>query len=220
MSLTQAEQLFAGVHENAINDLVTAFCTRRPRHLLYGSPAFVPSTTVAATSMNAINFPGVPGGIQWLVRLSVPRIDLHPQSAPLPPELLLAPGQFSGSIEVTICLDCRRIGFDPQSNQHLSTPHPLRELTCWTVGLVFLGHIEPALTAGGADAIALVADRVEIVDIRPEELESLLECLLFMIIQGFLADMRLPMTTFAFNPFTPVAGPLIEGDQVKLRGNF
>ena len=75
MSLTESQAVFASVHENALNDVLTAFCTDRPRYLVYGSPAFVPATTIAETGMAAIAFPGIAGGIQWRVRLSIPRID-------------------------------------------------------------------------------------------------------------------------------------------------
>src|SRR5215470_6051084 len=89
MSLTQAEAVFASIHETALNDLLTAFFTDRPRYRVYGSMSFVPSTTVAETNMPAIPFPGVPGGIQWRVRLGIPKIDLFKQTLPLPPELSL-----------------------------------------------------------------------------------------------------------------------------------
>jgi hypothetical protein len=94
MSLTQAEAVFASTHETALNDLLTAFFTDRPRYLVYGSPSFVPSTSVAETTMAAIAFPGVAGGIQWRVTLGIPRVDLFKQTMPLPPELSLNPGQF------------------------------------------------------------------------------------------------------------------------------
>src|SRR5258705_10860111 len=100
MSLTAAQTVFASIHEDALNDLITAFCTARPHFLAYGSPSFVPVTTVAETAMAAIDFPGVPGGIQWRVRLSIPRVDLFKQTTPLPPELTLGPGQFSAQIDV------------------------------------------------------------------------------------------------------------------------
>jgi hypothetical protein len=44
MSLTETHEVFAAVHKDALNDLITAFCTDRPRYLVYGSPAFVPVT--------------------------------------------------------------------------------------------------------------------------------------------------------------------------------
>src|SRR5262245_51387204 len=98
MSLTETEEVFAAIHEHALNDLLTAFCADRPRHLVYGSPSFVAATTVAETSMPAIAFPGVPGGIQWRVRLTIPRVDLFKQTMALPPELALPPGRFSAQI--------------------------------------------------------------------------------------------------------------------------
>ena len=107
MSLTETETVFASIHENALNDLLRAFFTARPHYLHYGSPSFVPATTVAETSMPAIAFPGVPGGIQWRVRLTIPVVDLFKQSSPLPPELTLSPGEFSAHIGVELCLDCR-----------------------------------------------------------------------------------------------------------------
>ena len=120
MSLTDAQEVFASVHESAINDFITAFCTHRPRYLTYGSPAFVPSTTAAATTMDAINFPGVPGGIQWRVRLGIPQIDLFKQTTSLPPELTLGAGQFSVRLDAELCIECRRIRID----RSRLGPHP------------------------------------------------------------------------------------------------
>ncbi len=237
MSLTQADIAFASIHEDAINDALTAFCHDRPRYLVYGSPAFVPVTTVAETSMPAIGFPGVPGGIQWRIRLSTPRVDLFKQTTPLPPELSLGPGQFSARIAAELCLDCGRIRIDPKpprqkperghGDQPTHDPpaddrHPLREVTCCRLEVFVVGHVEHVLASTGQDAIAFAVDAVEIVDIKPEELESVLECLLFMILQAVLSQIRLPLDALRANAFGLVlsAGPLIEDDQVKVRGNF
>ncbi len=233
MSLTETEEVFASIHEDALNDLLSAFCSDRPRYLVYGSPAFVPTTTVAETTMPAIAFPGVPGGIQWRIRLTTPHIDLFKQSSPLPPELSLAPGEFSASVGVELCLDCRRIKIDPRpprgkpgerqpDDRRPDDRHPLEELTCCKLELFAIGHLQHVLTSTGEDAIALAVDAVEIVDIKPGEVESLLECLLFMILQAVLAEIRLPLRALRVGAFqlTPIVGPLIEDDQVKMRGNF
>lgn len=236
MSLTQAEEVFASIHEDALNDALTAFCTDRPRYLVYGSPAFVPVTTVAETSMAAIAFPGVPGGIQWRIRFEIPRIDLFKQSAPLPPELTLGPGQFSARIAVELCLDCGRIRIDPRpprekfgdrapndrKDDRKDDRHPLREVTCCRLEVFAVGHIERVMTSTGEDAITFAVDRVEIVDIKPDEVESVLECLLFMILQAVLAQIRLPLRALRAGAFqlALTVGPLIEDDQVKVRGNF
>lgn len=235
MSLTETETVFASVHENALNDLLTAFCTNRPRYLVYGSPAFVPVTTVAETTMAAIAFPGVPGGIQWRLRLSIPRVDLFKQSSPLPPQLNLGPGQFSAAIDAQLCIDCRRLKIDPrpprpkdtskdQHNEREDPKHSNRNTsgkpTCFNLKVFVIGHVEHVLTSTGEDAIAFAVDAVEIVDIKPDELESFLECLMFMILQAVFAEIRLPFKALRVGAFTLslTVGPLIEDDQIKVRG--
>lgn len=236
MSLTEAEAVFASVHETALNDLITAFCTDRPRYLVYGSPSFVPVTTVAETAMPGIPFPGIPGGINWRIRLGVPRIDLFKQTDPLPPELVLGPGQFSGRLDAELCIDCRKIRIDPKpprpnSPTHGDNPnnqdkprdtHPIAELTCFKLQVFLIGHLEHVMASNGEDAIALAVDQVEIVDIKPTDLESFLECLLFMILQAVLAEIRLPLRALRAGAFqlVPTVGPLIEDDQIKMRGTL
>jgi hypothetical protein len=78
MSLTLADTVMAAVHENGVNDFLAAFFNARRRHLVYGTPAFVPVTTVSATSISAMTFPGVPGGIDILVVFSPPTVDFEP----------------------------------------------------------------------------------------------------------------------------------------------
>lgn len=233
MSLTQAETVFASVHEDAVNDAFTAFCTARPRYLAYGSPAFTPVTTAAETRMDAIAFPGVPGGIQWRLRLSIPRVDLFKQTQSLPPELSLGPGQFSMALDAELCIECRKIRIDPkpprpdkgrgQDNPNeppRDDKHPLSELTCFKLRVFAVGHIEHVMTSTGEDGIAFAIDAVEIVDIKPDELESFLECLLFLILQAVLAGIRLPLRALRAGAFqlVPVVGPIIEDDQIKARG--
>src|SRR6188472_3335495 len=108
MSFTAVQQVFGSIHESALNDMIHAFLTARPRYLRYGSSAFVPATTVNATHMDAILFPGITGGIDWAVGFEIPVIDLFKQSQTLPPPLTLGPGQFSLSTRVTICLNCKQ----------------------------------------------------------------------------------------------------------------
>lgn len=234
MSFTEAETVFASIHETALNDILTAFCNARPHHLAYGSPAFTPVTTIAETRMDAIPFPGIPGGIQWRLRMSVPMIDLFKQTRTLPPELALEPGQFSAEIDVELCIECRKIRIDPKpprpnrgrnddvrdGQTQNDDRHPLRELTCFKLKVFALGHLENVVTSGGEGGIAFAVDAVEIVDITPEGLESFLECLLFLILQSVLAGIRLPLRAFRIGAFqlVPVVGPLIEDDQIKARG--
>ncbi len=236
MSLTEAEDVFASAHEDALNDLLLAFASDRPRLLSYGSPAFVPVTTIAETQMAAIDFPGT-GGIEWRLRFGVPRIDLFRESHPLPPELTLGPGAFSVRLGVELCLDCRKLRIDPEppkpprdrdeppKDDHEEPPkdgHPLREMTCCKLEVVAIGHLERVATTSGEDAISFAVDAVEIVDIAPDDVESVLECLLFMILQAVLATVRIPLRALRAGAFqlSVTQGPLIEDDQVKARGDF
>lgn len=236
MSLTETQEVFASVHETALNDFIMAFCSARPRYLHYGSPAFVPATSASATTMDAINFPGVPGGIQWRVRLGVPAVDLFKQTSDLPPELSLGPGQFSLRVDAELCIECRQIRIDPkpprpnrEKDEKREEPmeahqnerrHPISELTCFRLSVFAVGHLQHVMASTGEDAIALIVDQVEIVDIRPEDLESFLECLLFLILQAVLAEIRLPLQALRVGAFalSLTSGPLIEDDCVKVRG--
>jgi hypothetical protein len=226
MSLTQSETVFASIHEDALNDLLAAFCTDRPRYLVYGSPGFVPTTTVSATAMAAIQFPGIPGGIDWALALTVPKIDLSGQSAPLPPELSLRAGQFSARLGAELCIDCRHYSNREMTREEMLTAvtihqnHRRGELTCFRMEVFLVGHIVRVPASTGEDAIALVPDAVELVDITPDTLESFLECLMLMILQGVLSGIRLPLRALragAFN-LTLTVGPIIEDDRIKVRG--
>ena len=76
MSLTETNEVVAIAHEDGLNDLLQAFFTARPRHRIYGTNAFIPSTTVNATNIPAIAFPGISGGIQFAIVIDIPKIDL------------------------------------------------------------------------------------------------------------------------------------------------
>lgn len=233
MSLTESADVFAGIHEDAINDLVAAVASDRPRLFVYGSPAFVPSTTVNETRMDPIPFPGIPGGIEWRLRFEPPHVDLFDQDDPLPPELTLDPGSFSIRTVVELCLECRRLRIDPRPrprpddrpdhpDQREEDKHPLRDATCCKLEIFAVGRLRRVFTGLGEEAITFEVHSLEIVDVAPDELETVLECLLFMILQAVLATIRLPLRALRVGAFqlTVTQGPLIEDDQVKARGDF
>ena len=241
MSLTETSEVFVAVEESALNDLIVAVCTARPHLLHYGSPAFVPASSVSATQMAPIPFPGSPG-LQWSVELSIPQLDLFKQDQPLPPELSLGPGQFSLSTVVVLCVDCAARGGkgDPQGDDHMDhgdmksdergqKPWPddrddwgkARNPVCCKLEVFAVGHLV-STWVGGQQAIGFALDSVEIVDIQPNALESVLECLLTMILRSVLATLSLPVTALELGAFTltPTEGPLIDVDRVLARGDF
>ena len=225
MSLTQAQHVFASIHESALNDLLSAFFNARPRYLRYGSPAFVPSTNVTATQMAAIAFPGLPGGIDWAVRFSTPRIDLFKQSDPLPPQLTLPPGGFSLRTDVELCVNCvhRRddkntgASHDNACNQGLGQG----QVTCTKLAVFAIGHMDSWNDSSGNGEISLRVDAVELVDITPNSLESVLECVIRMLLDAVLSQVHLPLAALRAGAFhlAVTQGPLIEDDHVLARGN-
>jgi len=236
MSLTETSEVFVAVEESALNDLITAVCGTRPHLLNYGSPAFVPASSVSATQMAPIPFPGSPG-LQWSVRLSTPVLDLFKQDRPLPPELSLGAGQFSLSTKVRLCVDCAARGRneppgeDPKGHDHPGDDQQwpddrddwgkARNPMCCTLDVFAVGHLV-STWAGGQQAIGFALDAVEIVDIEPNALESVIECLLTMILRSVLATLSLPVTALEVGAFTltPTQGPLIDVNRVLARGDF
>lgn len=244
MSLTDTSEVFVSAHEDALNDLVTAICQTRPHLLSYGSPAFVPVSDVNDTQMPPIQFPGS-GGIQWHVRFSVPHVDLFDQDAPLPAELSLGPGQFSLSTKVELCVDCRKgRGRDDDHGGHDDhdghghdgpddpdrpkpdrpwddKPGKVENPMCTALELFAVGHLVGTST-GGQPAVGFAVDAVEIVDVHPDDLESVLECLLEQILRAAIAQVRIPVSALRAGAFTltPTVGPLIETDVVLARGNL
>ncbi len=244
MSLTETSEVFVAVEESALNDLITAVCTTRPHLLHYGSPAFVPASSTSATQMAPIPFPGSPG-LQWSVELSIPQLDLFKQDLTLPPELSLGAGQFSLSTVVRLCVDCASRGKDdPTGGDHPDhdpnhdprqpddrgdKPWPddrddwgkARNPVCCRLGVHAIGHLVSTWT-GGQQALGFALDSVEIVDIEPNALESVVECLLTMILRSVLATLSLPVTALELGAFTltPTVGPLIDVDRVLARGDF
>ena len=213
MSLTETEEVFGGVHEDALNDLVRAFFGARPRYVTYGSPAFVGATSVNATQMDPIPFPFVPGGIDWAVTFSPPVIDLHPETPPAPPpEITLGPGQFTLHTGVQMCIACvftRSWRRRADAGQDTSPPRrrAARDATCFKLEVHTLGHLELVTSTTGAPAVRLRLDAVEIVDIAPNDVESFLECLLRMVLDAALdADGAAPRGTEGRRVLTD-AGP-------------
>lgn len=227
MSLTEAERVFGGVQEVGLNDLLRAFFTARPRHLNYGSPGFVSATTAAATQIPAIPFPGVPGGIDWSVQLELPIVDLHPQTAGLPPELTFGLGQVSVQTKVRLCIACETFR-DNQDDKHDDKPKDDRKDPgrgkakgpCFDVKVFALGHVERVFGPDG-ESVIIVIDVIELVDIEPNEFESVIECLMLQVLRAILADVRLPLETLRAGAFslTLVRGPEVEDDQIKVYGN-
>ncbi len=230
MSLTEAQSVFAAIHEDGLNDLLQRFFAARPRYLSYGSPGFVAATTVNSTQMSAIQFPGIPGGIDWSVQIARPRVDAHPQSAPLPAELdPLGLQRLSIHTVVEICINCnerQNRGREPENHPHDDhhgdkPPSGNLRPVCFKVEVFAIAHAERTSSPDG-DAIRFIVDAIELVDLQPTDFETLIECLLLQILRAVLASVRLPLPALSAGAFslTPAVGPEIENDQIEMYGSL
>lgn len=208
MSLTGSDGLFAAVHENGINDFIAAYFNARPRYLTLGSSFFVPSTTVTATRVDAID---IGGGIHFLVSLERPVVDLHPDTFGfgLPP----GPNQFSIEVKARLTILCRK----RRGRQDDTGKQPSGEPLSTSLAICGTGHIERV-----GNELRLVVDEVEIKDITPDTLESIIECIMRMVISEALEGLRIPYNSvfIGIGNINPSTGPLIADDQVKVTANF
>ena len=230
MSLTQADHVFLGVHEKGVNEFLVALCTARPHLLSYASDPFVGATSVAVTHMAAIPFPGVPGGLGWAVSFSIPEVDFFPQTLPLPPQLPgIGVGGLSIRTKVTLmvnCAECQKRdregarGAPRDDRPGKDVPRCKAEPTEVSLDVFGLGRPVVSYFGPGTGEIGFRVDAIELVDVTPDELESLLECLIRMVLQAVLDTVHLPFRALSAVAFTLALtrGPEISDDQLKAWG--
>jgi hypothetical protein len=244
VSLTDVDHLFVGVHEDGANDFITALFKARPRLLNYASDPFVSSTSIAVTHMAPIAFPGVPGGLGWAVSFSIPEVDFFPQTLALAPPLPgLATNELSLRSKVTLivnCAECRTrdpkrdttdrdradgaSGDDPadapNDDRAPDIPRCKAEPTEVTLEIQAVGRPIATYYGPGSGEISFRLEAVEIVDITPDALETVLECLLRMVLQAVLDTVRLPFHALSAGAFTLALtrGPEIADDRLKIWG--
>jgi hypothetical protein len=227
VSLTETDEVFASIHESALNDFIHAFFNARPRYRRYGSPAFAPVTTVNQTRMDAIPLPGG-GTVDWRVTFEIPEIDLFKKDMPLPPQLTLQPGQFSLRTAVELCVICApgkgRPHDDKRGNREGKGDgrrDDSRELVCTKLGVFAIGHLESWHHSDGTGEVRLRLDALELVDITPDSLESVLECLIRMILDAALQEVKLPIKALRAGAFQLIVtrGPDIADDRIKVFGD-
>jgi hypothetical protein len=217
MSLTQTFHVFAGVSENGINTFVKALFTRRPRYLNYGSPSFVATSTVNATSMSAISFPGIPGGIQYAVSFIIPTLDLFPPDAgsgsPIPP----GPNQFGLHTKVKLTVGCFTWTSKPGNDERGRVVPLSVVLDVWALGTLVSHYYGPGTGYVGLQVVA-----IRIPAIQPQPLEGVIDCLIRMMLNAVVENVNLPFHVLSAGAFQLAleSGPTIENDQVTVWGDI
>jgi hypothetical protein len=217
VSLTEAEFVFGSVHETGLNDLLNAFFTTQPRYLNHGSSPLLFPPGTPFISIPPISFPGIPAGINFGVSFEIPAVDITPDTSggPLPP----GPGQFTVSTTVTLVIGCIRRFRDPAEEEQQGSFIPLRA----RLGVFARGRLIVTGLGTGAGAVSFQVDDVELVDVQPDPLESVLECLIRMMLQAVLSNVQIPIESLLIGaiPFllALIRGPLAEADQAKIYVN-
>lgn len=217
MSLTQGFHVFAGVAESGINTFLRALFSRRPHYLNYGSSAFVAATTVNATNMAPIPFPGVPGGIQYAVSFRIPIIDLFPPDAgstsPLPP----GKNQFGLHTRVRLALGCFTWIPNPGNDERGKMVPLIAELDVWAVGTLVAHYYGP-----GTGYVSLQVSGIRIPQIQPPPFEAVIDCMIRMMLNSVLENVNLPFHVLSAGAFQLILeqGPIIDADQVEVWGDI
>jgi hypothetical protein len=216
MSFTQTHHVFAGVQESGINTLLHAVFTARPHYLNYGSAPFVPASTVSATNVSTIPFPGIPGGIPYAVRFGIPTVDLFPPNgaSPLPP----GPNQFNIHTQVRLTVGCMHWTSNPAgTNEQRPTLEPISvELDVWALGEINSHYFGP-----GTGFISFQVDEIRLPGVLPENLEQVLDCVIRMILQAALSNVALPFNVLSAGAFQLILqqGPTIDANQIEVWGD-
>jgi hypothetical protein len=220
VSLTEAEHLFAGINESGVNDFLVAFFHARPHYLNYRTtPAVgpVPPSPSAWTTIPAISFPGVSGGLHLAVQFGIPRIDFDPDSSgTMPPQLTLGTGEFSLETTVQLAVLCDVKGGGGNDDRQPTGMLLRTSLELWAVGTA-----GATMTSPGNGWISFDVSQVELVDVKPDSLESVLECLILSILRAVLSNVQLPFSAVTVGAFTLslTRGPVTETDEAKLFGD-
>jgi hypothetical protein len=204
----------------------------------YGNPIF---TVLPPLPVIGVDSP--PVGLSFCVQLIEFEIDFHPGNVfGLPPELdPLAEQHFALHFRVCGALGCpddkvlEQIPILPPGTDrdHQEKVPPVQvpgKLECFCLEVFVVGHVERAFILGQESLLGKV-DGVEIVDIKPNELENSIECYIRTAVTLTLRQkLAIPLATFfvsfplfgmgtvtlAPTPNPPVPNnPAIEEDQLK-----
>ena len=259
MAFTDNADLFASVEEDGINLAVRHVMRQRPSLVNYGTawvaadpgrrlcqpidaaPDVIRRQNPLLTIMDPIPIPLTNDAyaLDFCAQVTDAQVDLHPADVvALPPELSPLPEQRAavrGRACVGIgCPDARALaGLPAPPAEPPAEPtvlHPADgAMTCFCVEFFAVGGA--AITGTGDLQVTATLDKVEVVDLAPAGLESIVECSLHvLIVLGLLPSLRVAVGTLLLELLAQLPGvvlsvpgppevpndPAIENDQFKL----
>jgi hypothetical protein len=233
MALTNGHHIFAAAHQDAINKLLKAYRSARPKYFFYACPPLGAGTpSVDFWILPPLPVPGTNGGIPFSVRIVEAQVDFTPPDAglALPPPLALGLNQFAILLNLEICFLCGMLMDIPVSHETErdkegrrppSDGHERPQIHCAKLSIWAVGHpISVPNNLGGRD-IGLHVDQIVVKYVGA--LEPLFECYFGTMVNGLLDALRYPVERFALGAFGGLAlvdGPRIADDQVKVWANI
>jgi hypothetical protein len=219
VSLTGTHHVFAAISENGVNTFLKAFFTTRPRFRRFGSPHFVPTTTSTATEISAIAFPGIGGGIQYELIFGIPVADLFPPDAVSPtPPLVPSPNGLTVHDKLELIVGCSTGTDKPGDDNRPGPLTPLKTLLdVWAKG-----HPTSTFFSAGVGDVSFVLDAVRIPTIKPATFESVIDCIVRMVLEAILENAQLPFKIITVDTIQLIleAGPLIAANQIQIWGDI
>lgn len=213
MSLTHTRHLFGGISETGIDHFLAVFFTARPHLLVYGSP-FYATNPAQVTPIDTSSLPSFLSGLQFLVRFSIPTVDITPPDSttePLPP----GTDQFTLLTNVQLRFLCGK-GRGDGGNQEGA--HEI--VTELHIAVLCAPDVVDSSPGTGSIGIRLIAVQVD--GIEPKPFEQILECILAAVLRWALAQVRVPFMVFTVGgvSLTLQEGPTAENDEIDVRGDI
>ncbi len=236
MPLTNGHDVFAALHETAINKFIHNVVTVRRYYVHLAVPPLgvgVPGTDFMI--LPPLPVPGTSYGLAYSLEISQPVIDFTPKDAAnnLPPPLNLSANQFSLSVTVKICLLC---GYhvqiqnpDPKERQPGKGSRPdggdtdtKPDLICTKLQIWAIGHPTVADLGPTDKLIGLQIDDIVVKEVC--DLEQIMECIAKESVNALLDNVRLTLSRIALGAF-PIGlvledGPKIADDQLQVWANI
>lgn len=253
MAFTDNCDLFGSVEERAINAVGRHVMRQRPSLFNYGTERIAENRRLwcrkvevaqdvlvfanpLMTVVPPLPIPGTTYSLEYCLQIAQVEIDFHPNDVvQLPPELgsTLPSQHFAGMAKVCAGIGCPSerltdylpVGGGRTKGKERGGTIPATEIDCFCLDVFVVGHV-----ATDGVHLGAVLDGLEIVDIKPDGLESSLECYLSATIRlAILPQLRVALPTIVFDILqlatvtispTPAPGvvpnnPAIEDDQLK-----
>lgn len=241
MGLTNGQDVFVSVSQTGINTLFLYLQKQRSRLFNYGTQYFVAHKKELCVPLgkkqpltieNPLPVPGTDGlvGLEYALQFTDLHVDLHPQDSPLPPELSLPAQHFSFSATLHLTIPFPKIppDWEPTAEDHRRPPaFKLEDPFCCELQVFLVGGVEKVTdfvpAEGWSDFVRMTVDGIEVVDIAPDCLETILERYALLTLRhGILNRIKYRATTLALG-FIEVGlstsvspNPSIDDDQIKI----